>query len=47
MGTSIALKNTPNNGLVNVVGRIHEEELYLLDEIRAWEKFKIIEMNNN
>ncbi|WKC58384.1 DUF871 domain-containing protein [Borrelia sp. P9F1] len=41
----IALKNTPNNGLVDVVGRIHEEELYLLDEIRAWEKFKIIEMN--
>ncbi|WP_274542544.1 phospho-sugar glycosidase domain-containing protein [Borrelia turcica] len=39
----IALKDTPNNGLVNVVGRIHEEELYLLDEIEAWEKFKIIE----
>ncbi|UGQ17624.1 DUF871 domain-containing protein [Borrelia sp. RT1S] len=40
----VALKDTSNNGLVNVVGRIHEEELYLLDEIKAWEKFKIIEM---
>ncbi|WP_025409046.1 DUF871 domain-containing protein [Borrelia coriaceae] len=39
----IALKDTPNNGLVNVVGRIDENELYLLDEIEAWEKFKIIE----
>ncbi|WP_024655194.1 DUF871 domain-containing protein [Borrelia hispanica] len=39
----IALKDTPNNGLINVVGRIHEEELYLLDKIEAWEKFKIVE----
>lgn len=39
----IALKDTPNNGLVNVVGKIHEDELYLLDEIEAWEKFKIVE----
>ncbi|AHH04268.1 Outer surface protein (plasmid) [Borrelia nietonii YOR] len=36
----MALKNTPNNSLVNVVGKIHEDELYLLDEIEAWEKFK-------
>nr|WKT13896.1 MupG family TIM beta-alpha barrel fold protein [Borrelia sp. BU AG58] len=41
----IALKDTPNNGLINVVGRIHEEELYLLDAIEPWEKFKIIENN--
>ncbi|WP_024653154.1 DUF871 domain-containing protein [Borrelia persica] len=39
----IALKDTPNNGLVNVVGRIHEEELYFLDEMEPWEKFKIVE----
>ncbi|AHH05422.1 MupG family TIM beta-alpha barrel fold protein (plasmid) [Borrelia miyamotoi] len=39
----IALKDTPNNGLVNVVGKIHEDELYLIDEMEPWEKFKIIE----
>lgn len=39
----IALKDTPNNGFVNVVGKIHEDELYLLDEMEPWEKFKIIE----
>lgn len=39
----IALKDTPNNGRVNVVGRIDEDELYLIDQIEAWEKFKIVE----
>ncbi|MGF7102099.1 hypothetical protein HNP70_001119 [Borreliella kurtenbachii] len=39
----IALKDTPNNGLVNVVGKIVNDEIYLLEKIEPWEKFKIIE----
>ncbi len=39
----ISLKDTPNNGLINVVGKIVDDEIYLLEKIEPWEKFKIIE----
>ncbi|MGM9986758.1 MAG: DUF871 domain-containing protein [Bacillaceae bacterium] len=35
----IALKDMPNDGRKNVVGRIVEEELFLLDYIRPWSFF--------
>jgi uncharacterized protein len=35
----VALKNMKNTGKTNVVGRISEEELFLLDYIRPWSKF--------
>lgn len=35
----IAKKDMKNSGKSNVVGRIKEEELYLLDLIEPWEKF--------
>lgn len=39
----IALKPMRNSGKTSVVGRIYEEELYLLDSIRPWQKFIIVE----
>ncbi|WP_425446433.1 DUF871 domain-containing protein [Dethiothermospora halolimnae] len=36
----IALKGMKNSGRTNVVGRISKEELYLLDYIKPWQKFK-------
>ncbi|MEW9094269.1 MAG: MupG family TIM beta-alpha barrel fold protein [Clostridiaceae bacterium] len=36
----IALKDMENSGKTNVVGRINEDEIYLLDYIRPWQKFK-------
>src|SRR6056297_465740 len=36
----IALKDRPNNGKTNVVGRINLEELYLIDNLKPWQKFK-------
>ncbi|APQ15767.1 cell surface protein (plasmid) [Borreliella garinii] len=39
----ISLKDAPNNGLINVVGKIVDDEIYLLEKIEPWEKFKIIE----
>lgn len=36
----IALKDMENSGRTNVVGRICESELYLLDQIEPWQKFK-------
>jgi hypothetical protein len=39
----IALKDMPNSGKSNVVGRIREEELFLLDLLKPWQKFKLQE----
>lgn len=39
----IALKDMENSGKTNVVGRIAEEEVFLLDYIEAWQKFGIVE----
>lgn len=35
----IALKDMSNSGKSNVVGRIREEEIFLIDYIKPWEKF--------
>ena len=37
----IALKDMENSGKTNVVGRVVPEEVYLLDEIVSWQKFKL------
>lgn len=37
----IALKDMKNSGKSNVVGRIREEEIFILDELKAWQKFKL------
>lgn len=39
----IAKQDMPNSGLSNVVGRIADEELFLLDMIEPWQKFRIYE----
>lgn len=39
----IALKEMKNTGRVNVVGRISEDELFLLDFLKPWSNFKLIE----
>jgi hypothetical protein len=39
----IALAPMKNSGRSNVVGHIDEKELFLLDEVRAWQKFKFYE----
>lgn len=39
----IALKDMTNEGKVNVVGRINEDDLFLLDEIGVWDKFRLKE----
>lgn len=39
----IALKDMKNSGKTNVVGKIKEEYIYLLDRIKPWQKFKLIE----
>lgn len=36
----IALKDMVNSGKSNVVAKIREEELFLLDEIKPWQKFR-------
>lgn len=41
--TQIALKDMPNDGRVNVVGRIAKEEEILLDYLKPWSSFKLIE----
>ena len=43
--TQIALKAMTNDGRVNVVGRIAPDELFLLDFLRPWSNFKLIEAN--
>ncbi|HWR60129.1 MAG TPA: MupG family TIM beta-alpha barrel fold protein [Clostridia bacterium] len=37
----IALKDMENSGRTNVVGRISDEEIFLLDHIEPWQKFKL------
>lgn len=37
----IALKDMKNSGKSNVVGRIREEEIFLLDTLKPWQKFKM------
>lgn len=37
----IALQPMENSGRTNVVGRITEEELFLLDTVKPWQKFKL------
>lgn len=37
----IALKDMENSGKTNVVGRIDPKEIYLLDHIESWQKFKL------
>ncbi len=39
----VALKDMPNSGRTNVVGRIVEEEVFLLDYVKAWDKFSFRE----
>lgn len=41
--TQIALQDMKNDGRVNVVGRISDDELFLLDFIKPWSNFKLIE----
>lgn len=41
--TQIAIKEMKNDGRVNVVGRISDDELFLLDYIRPWSNFKFSE----
>lgn len=36
----IALKDMKNNNKINIVGRVKEDELYLLNSIKPWQKFK-------
>lgn len=38
----VALKDMNNSGKTNVVGRIASEEVYLLDYLRPWQKFKFM-----
>lgn len=40
----IAIKDRPNNGKTNVVGKIKPEELYLLDYLKPWQKFRLSEV---
>ncbi|BBW97023.1 hypothetical protein GsuE55_18560 [Geobacillus subterraneus] len=39
----IALKDMKNSGRSNVVGRIREEEIFLIDYIQPWGKFAFTE----
>ncbi len=41
--TQIALKPMKNDGRVNVVGRISDDELFLLDFLKPWSSFKFVE----
>lgn len=39
----IALKDMKNSGKSSVVGRIKEEEIFILDTLKPWQKFKLME----
>lgn len=39
----IALKDMKNSGKTNVVGRIREEEIFLIDFLKPWDKFAFTE----
>ncbi len=41
--TQIALKEMTNDGRVNVVGKIAKDELFLLDFLKPWSSFELIE----
>lgn len=41
----IALCDMKNSGKSNVVGRIREEEIFIIDDIKPWQKFKFKEVN--
>ena len=41
--TQTALREMENDGRVNVVGRIADDELFLLDFLKPWSSFKLIE----
>ena len=43
--TQIALKAMKNDGRVNVVGMIADEELFLLEFLKPWSSFKLVENN--
>ncbi|WP_368121220.1 phospho-sugar glycosidase domain-containing protein, partial [Bacteroides sp. MSSM.1001136sp1_RTP21357st2_E1_RTP21359_211015] len=43
----IALLQMENVGKTNVVGRVLERDLPLLDMLKAWQKFKFIDKTNN
>ena len=38
----IAVKDMKNTGKSNVVGRISEEEIFILDYIKPWQKFSFV-----
>lgn len=38
----IALKEMKNTGRINVVGQIHETEMFLLDHLKPWSTFKLV-----
>lgn len=40
----IALCNMKNSGKSNVAGRIREEEVFIIDDIKPWQKFKFKEI---
>lgn len=39
----VALRDMENSGKTNVVGRVRQEELSLLDNIQPWQKFRFVE----
>lgn len=39
----IAINDMQNSGNSNVVGRLREEEIFILDDIKPWQKFKLRE----
>lgn len=41
----IARKDMPNSGMTNVVGRVRNEELFLVDALKPWQKFRLLEKN--
>ena len=42
----IALKSFPNDGRRNVIGRISDSDLLLLDYIKPWSSFRLVESQN-
>ncbi|MBP8693218.1 MAG: DUF871 family protein, partial [Enterococcus sp.] len=42
--TQIALKAMKNDGRVNVVGHISPDEQFLLDYLKPWSSFKLVEV---
>lgn len=40
----VVLEDVVNNGMTNVVGRIREEEIFILDYMKPWQKFRFREI---